>query len=93
MQVTVGKLLSIWVASGYAFFALKHTGLAGLKWCAGLLLPLAFIWFPEEIGNLTGYFRTGYVNVQTPAGVISFLGWLFLVGIPVLLYLLFRVGT
>jgi hypothetical protein len=37
----------------------------------GLLFPLALIWFPEEIGNLTGYFQTGYVNVQTPGIIIS----------------------
>ncbi len=70
--------------------AYKYAGLAGLEWCAGLLFPLAFIWFPEDIGNLTGYFRTGYVNVQTPGSIISFLGWLFLVGMPVLLYFVLR---
>ncbi len=72
------------------FIAHKYAGLARLKWCAGLLFPLAFIWFPKEIGNWTGYFRTSYVNVQTPGGIISFLGWLFLVGVPVLLHFLLR---
>jgi hypothetical protein len=90
MQLTIGKILSIWVASAYAFVAIKYAGIAGLKWCLGLLLPLAFIWFPEEIGELTGYFRTGYVNVQTPGAMISFMGWFFLVGMPLLLYLIFR---
>jgi hypothetical protein len=55
-----------------------------------LLLPLTLIWFPEEIGNLTGYYKTGYVNVQTPGVIVSFLGWFFLVGLPVLLYVLVR---
>jgi hypothetical protein len=53
---------------------------------------LALIWFPEEIGSLTGYFRSGYVNVQTPAIIVSFGGWLFLVGLPVLLYFATRHG-
>ena len=74
----------------HTFVAIKYAGLAGLKWCAGLLLPWAFIWFPEEIGSLTGYFRTGYVNVQTPGGMVSFMGWFFLVGVRVLLFLLCR---
>jgi hypothetical protein len=90
MQITVGKVLSLWVGTGYALIAFKYAGFAGLKWCVGLLLPLACIWFPEEIGSLTGYFQTGYVNVQTPGKMVSFMGWFFLVGIPVLLYLLFH---
>jgi hypothetical protein len=90
MQITVGRILSLWVASVYVFIAFKYAGLAGLKWFGGLLIPLAFIWFPEEIGGLTGYFQTGYVNVQTPGKIISFMGWFSLIGIPVLLYLLFH---
>lgn len=93
MQITVGKVLSLLIVIGYAIFATTHAGLTGLKWCAGFLFPLAFIWFPEEIGNLTGYFRTGYVNVQTPGAIISFLGWFFLVGLPVLLYLVRKFAT
>ncbi len=87
MQITVGKILSLVIAIGYAIIAVSYAGAAGWKWSAGLLLPLAFIWFPEEIGNLTGYFRTGYVNVQTPGAIISLLGWFFLVGLPALFYL------
>ena len=49
------------------------------KWVAGLLAPLALIWFPDEIGSLTGYFQSGYVNVQTPGPIISFIGWFLLV--------------
>jgi len=83
-------MLSLVVAIGYAVVAIRQAGVTGLTWCAGLLPPLAFIWFPEAIGNLTGYFRTGYVNVQTPGVIISILGWFFLVGLPVILYLVFR---
>ena len=90
MQVTVGKILSVVVVVAYALVAVSYAGAAGLKWCTGLLLPLAFIWFPEEIGSITGYFRTGYVNVQTPGVFISLLGWFFLVVLPVLLYLIHK---
>jgi hypothetical protein len=64
--------------------------MAELKLLSGLLLPLGCIWFPDEIGGLTGYFKTGYVNVETPGAIISFIGWLFLVGLPVIIYLFLK---
>ena len=90
MQITIGKILGAVVAIAYTVVAISRAGIEALKLCAGLLLPLALIWFPEEIGNLTGYFRSGYVNVQTPGVFISILGWFFLVGLPLLLYLIFK---
>ncbi len=90
MQVTIGRVLSLLIAIAYAIFAVKHAGVAGLKWSVGLVLPLALIWFPEEIGGLTGYYKTGYVNTQTPGVVVSCIGWLILVGMPVLAYLITR---
>jgi hypothetical protein len=88
MQVSIGKLLSLVIAIAYAVVAVKHAGVAGLEWSVGLLLPLALIWFPEEIGSLTGYYKTGYVNTQTPGVVMSCIGWLFLVGMPVLAWVI-----
>lgn len=90
MQITVGKILALVIAVGYAIFAFRIQGMSGLKCSAGILFPLSFIWFPDEIGSLTGYFRSGYVNVQTPGIMISFLGWFFLVGFPILLYLFLK---
>jgi hypothetical protein len=90
MQVTIGKTLSLVIAIAYAGVAIYWRGVDSLKWSAGLLLPLALIWFPEEIGNLTGYFQSGYVNVQTPGVIVSFIGWFFLVmpGVLVLYFML-----
>jgi hypothetical protein len=90
MQLTAGKILSLVVAIGYAALTIHWGGAAYWRWSAGLLLPLAFIWFPEGIGNLTGYFESGYVNVRTPGIIVSFIGWFFLIGVPVLLYLLVK---
>lgn len=90
MQVTIGKVLSLLVAIGYTVLAVKAGGMYGLKCSASLLFPLALIWFPEEIGSLSGYFKTGYVNVQTPAIILSFIGWFFLVGLPIILYFVKR---
>jgi len=59
MQITIAKIFALVIAVGYAVFAFSFQGLSGLKCSAGILLPLSFIWFPEEIGSLTGYFRSG----------------------------------
>jgi hypothetical protein len=90
MNMTFGKLLSLGIAISYAILAIHWGGVGYWKWCLGLLLPLALIWFPEEVGELTGYYKTGYVNVQTPGVIVSCLGWFLLVGVPALLYLLRR---
>jgi hypothetical protein len=90
MQVTVGKVLGFLIAVAYAVILCLHEGAAALKYCPGLLLPLAFIWFPEEIGSVTGYFRSGYVNTQTPGIMITIMGWFFLVGLPVLLFFVLK---
>jgi hypothetical protein len=88
MQITWARVLSLGMALSYAILAIYFGGIGYWKPALGLLLPLAMIWFPEEIGNLTGYYDSGYVNTRTPAVMISFLGWLILLGLPVLAYLL-----
>jgi hypothetical protein len=92
MQITIGKILGLLIVIGYVVLAIMANGFTGdvFKCCVALLLPLAFIWFPEEIGSLTGYFKTGYVNVETPAIMVSIMGWFFLIGLPVLIYFLSR---
>jgi len=85
VNVNLGKVLSLLVAIAYAVLAFRSGGVHALGYVAVLLLPLALIWFPEDIGELTGFFKTGYVNVQTPAIIISFIGWFLLVGLPIIL--------
>jgi hypothetical protein len=87
MQVTFGRVLSLVIAICYAIVAVHWGGADYWRWCLGLLLPLALIWFPEEIGELTGYYKTGYVNVQTPGVIVGCLGWFLLVGVPAILYM------
>jgi hypothetical protein len=92
MQITIGKISSLLIAIGYSVAAVRIDGFTPevFKCCAALLLPLALIWWPGEIGSVTGYFGSGYINVQTPAIMVSIMGWLFLVGLPVLIYFLNR---
>lgn len=92
MQITLGKILALLIAIGYVTAMIADAGgvTAGvLKGSAGLLFPLALIWFPDEIGSMTGYIgRGGNIDTETPGIMVSIAGWFFLVGLPVLLYFL-----
>ena len=92
MQVTIAKLLSLVIALVYAVLLIvNQDGVTetAFKGCAILLLPLALIWFPNELGNMTSYFWKGsYVNAESPPILLSIMGWFFLVGLPVLFYFL-----
>ncbi len=88
MQMSFWKLFSLGIAICYAVLAIHWGGVDYWKWSFSLLLPLALIWFPNQIGDLTGYYKTGWVNVQTPALIVSFLGWACLLGVPLVAYLL-----
>ena len=91
MEVTISKILGLVIALGYAvcmIVAAHGFTVDVCKGCAALLLPLALIWFPDEIGDATGYLAGNFMRVDTPTPpiLISIMGWLFLVGLPVLLY-------
>jgi hypothetical protein len=95
MVITVGKLLSLLVAGGYmaaAFWSgpakvrgvevgpVGCAGIAGL----GLLFPLSLIWFPDAYGAL----NLGRDTSETPGWLVSVGGWVLLVGLPLVPYLL-----
>jgi hypothetical protein len=48
------------------------------------LWPLSFIWFPEYWGSYTSFLRGQYIDQQTPPILVSFMGWFFLVGFPLM---------
>ena len=90
MQITIGKLLALVIALGYATAMVVHFSGVTIDVAKGvvvLLLPLGLIWFPDELGSMTGYFgRGGNINTETPPIMVSVAGWFFLVGLPVLMY-------
>jgi hypothetical protein len=92
MQLTVGKAFGSLVALGYAVsMVIRSGGVTGhvVMGCGALLLPLAFIWFPKEIGGITASFGIGQrVDTQTPPVVVSCVGWFFLVGFPLAFFFL-----
>ena len=91
IQISIGKILSLLIAIGYVVCAIigEHGFTVEVfKFFAVLLFPLALIWFPDQIGEATGYFAGHLMRVDTPTPpiLISIMGWLFLVGLPVLIY-------
>jgi hypothetical protein len=58
--------------------------------CIVLSVPLALIWFPEDIADYTKVAaKLGGRSRESPAPVLTFLGWLGLLGyFPLLAYLL-----
>jgi hypothetical protein len=63
-------------------------GETGFKVGMFLLLPLACIWFSEEMGNYSGMLMQGGPMTQTPGCLVAVGGWLLLL-LPVILALIF----
>jgi hypothetical protein len=97
MQATKGKVLSVLVSVGYfiASIILHWRGepVTIIFGCFALLSPLAFIWFPDEIGNWIGFIGPmNFIDSKTPSFLISCVGWFFLVAFPILFYLALTYG-
>jgi hypothetical protein len=90
MEITFGKILSVVIAAAYVLFAIPEAGWGAIQVCIAVALPLALIWFPKECGSFKGFVGRGYVNQESPAVLVSLLGWLFLVGFPVLFWFIWR---
>jgi len=55
-----------------------------------LILPLACIWFGDEMGGYTGFWR-GIPLRQTPGGFIRFMGWVLLL-LPTVIGIILVIG-
>ncbi len=83
----MGKVLSALIFLTYLILMYM---IGGAEWCFRLflllLLPLACIWFPEELGDYTGLAGRGYVSESSPGWLVALVGWiLLLLGGPLLL--------
>ena len=90
MRITILKLLALLIAIAYVVLAASAED-ADVEnvvvIAAGMLFPLALIWFPEPLGGFTGYmFRGHYVDTETPPFLVAAAGWFILVGLPLLAY-------
>jgi hypothetical protein len=85
MSFTITRIVALFLAVGYIVAA----GFSGEDWpfvvtiVLGVLIPLALIWFPEEID---GFFRSaanpGLSPNASPGWLVAAIGWVLLVGIP-----------
>ncbi|MCB1224386.1 MAG: hypothetical protein KDK99_01125 [Verrucomicrobiales bacterium] len=90
MTVSWSKLLALLLVIAFAITGFMQAGgvtIGAVKSSLGLLVPLALIWFPEELGQVTlPLARGGNVDTATPPVLISLAGWFLLVGLPVAIY-------
>ena len=104
MVITVSKLLAVVIAIGYFVTAVvveKPRLSEDIMLLLGLLVPLGLIWFPEigsswprkktvlgtyedSFGSRTGPWR------NSPAWMVALMGWFFLLGLPIILYFIWR---
>jgi hypothetical protein len=104
MAITASKLLALVIAVGYFLTALivaKPGVSTGIMIFLVLLVPIALIWFPQlgsswprkktalytyedSFGLRTGPWRDSY------PGMVAFLGWLFLLSLPIICYYFWR---
>jgi len=99
MELTWPKLVALAGSIAGAAFMLATMGISPRA--LGMVLawpvfPLALIWFPEYFGCITGYVGGGVpanIDTETPAWLVSAAGWFFLVGLPVVLYLVRGCGS
>jgi hypothetical protein len=101
MAVTWDRLLALLIAIGYcvAGAQLSPRPAGGVVMLAVLLaVPLVLIWYPE-IGSRWPQKKTILGADEearrpnwrdSPPGVVAFMGWFLLVGLPLILYLISR---
>ena len=86
----MGRLLSLVVAACYLVFGYLAGGgftpiLLGVL--GFLALPLACIWFGEEMGSFLGLRSLIQMTAESPGCLVRFMGWLLLL-FPALLILI-----
>ena len=87
--LNLGRVISLVIAGIYLIVTL----LLGkeydwLKTALFVILPLACIWFGEELGEYEGpsmLIQTGWMR-KTPGCFIRFIGWIFLLAVGLMLY-------
>lgn len=77
--MTFGKLLSGLIAVGFLVIAFSFAGeYAGIRVLVFLLLPLACIWFSEDLGEFTGNWGGYHIDEKSPGCMIAIIGWVLL---------------
>jgi hypothetical protein len=97
VQFTIAKMGSLIIALIYVVscaIATKGSINDIALLCLMLTIPLGLIWFPDELGSVAPYRKGGKWTTQggtyseSPGILVAAMGWFFLVGMPLLIYLL-----
>jgi hypothetical protein len=78
------RVLSLIVALGYVVLGMLAADSVvgaighGVFVCAVLVLPLACIWFADEIGDYVGWLPGPSINKRTPGAFVKVGGWILL---------------
>lgn len=91
--MTKSRMISLAIALIYVIIAIIDRGSISAPVLMVLLavcFPLALIWFPYAFGNYIGPVRGGYIDTPTPAFLVAGAGWVFLIGIPILMWFVTR---
>lgn len=86
-RITWSKLAATAIGAVYLAVGLVREELQPILFAAGLpFLPLALIWLADPLATVTGLIPFQWIKVtqRSPAIVIEILGWLMLVGIPLI---------
>lgn len=80
------RLLSGAVAAAYLIAAAVAIGRPAFlfRLAAFLTLPMACIWFPDEVGSLTGFGRP-VITRKSPGDAVALAGWLLLLSLMVVM--------
>jgi hypothetical protein len=104
MAITVSKLIAVVIALGYFVTAVvvgKPGVSEGVMLVLALLVPLALIWFPE-MGSSWPRKKTVLYTYEDSFGrrrrpwrdshpwMVAFMGWFFLLGLPLVCYFIWR---
>jgi hypothetical protein len=84
MMLDKNRILSGLIALIYLILGIFAGGLeTSMKILAFLILPLACIWFPDDMGRYTGRLPIsgGGINQQSPGCLVRIVGWLLLLGL------------
>jgi hypothetical protein len=89
---TLSRLLSLVLVLAYVTGTGVVAGmLSALKMLAGMIVPLACVWFPEVMGDYTGHAFT--FTKRSPASLVCFLGWVVLLLPVIIMALLWLQGV